>query len=116
MYRNLRKPRENIYQKERLEYIQGQINKIRNLVEEKESRLAWQTINEVSGRKNISRSKLKAVRQEEWLQKWKEHFKNMLGDIPEITDKPTETMIKSQEDIRLRQFTKEEPYALPKKN
>ena len=29
-----RKPRENSYQKEQLEYIQGQINKIRNLVKD----------------------------------------------------------------------------------
>ena len=38
MHRNLRKLREtNTFQKEPLEYIQGQINKIRNSVEDKQS-------------------------------------------------------------------------------
>ena len=34
------------YQKEQLEYIQCNINKIRNLVVHRQSRLAWQTVNE----------------------------------------------------------------------
>ena len=52
--------------------------------------MAWQTVNEVSGRKSMLRIKLKVASQEERLQKWKEHFKNLLGNPPEITDKPTE--------------------------
>ena len=40
------------YQKEQLEYIQGQINKIRNSVEDRQSRIAWQTVNQVSSRKS----------------------------------------------------------------
>ena len=39
--------------------------------------------------KVTSRAKLKAASQEERLQKWKEHFKYLLGYPPEITDKPT---------------------------
>ena len=37
----------NIYQKEQLEYIQGQIDKIRNLIEDKPSRIASQAVNKV---------------------------------------------------------------------
>ena len=33
----------NIYLKEQTEYIQNQINKIRDLVEDRQSRIAWQT-------------------------------------------------------------------------
>ena len=61
--RNLRRLGEliNAYQKEQIEYIQGQINEIKNSVEDRQSRIAWQTVNEVSKRKGTSRVKLKAV-------------------------------------------------------
>ena len=40
-----------IYINEQTEYIQNQIDKIRDSVEDRQSRIAWQTINEVSRRK-----------------------------------------------------------------
>ena len=43
--------RTNTYQKEQQEYIQGQMNKIRNS-EEKQSWVAWLTVNKVSRRKS----------------------------------------------------------------
>ena len=39
-----------IYLKEQAEYIQIQIDKIRDSVENRQSRIAWQTINKVEGR------------------------------------------------------------------
>ena len=41
-----------IYIKEEIEYIQNQIDKIRDSVEDRQSRITWQTINEVSRRKS----------------------------------------------------------------
>ena len=55
----------NAYQKEQIQYIQGQINIIRNSVENRQSQIAWQIVNDVSKRKNTSRAKLKAANQEE---------------------------------------------------
>ena len=46
----------HIYIKEQTEYIQNQIDKIRDS-EDRQSRIAWQTINEVSRRKNTGQSK-----------------------------------------------------------
>ena len=57
----LKKPQKvliNTYQKEQMEYVQGQINKIRNTVEDKQSRIAWQTVNDVCKSKSISTPKL----------------------------------------------------------
>ena len=54
-----------IYIEEPTEYIQNQIDKIRDSVEDRQSRIAWQTINEVSRRKNTAKAKLKAVNQQE---------------------------------------------------
>ena len=36
----------------------------------------------------------KTTSQEEILQKWKENFKYLLGNTPEIDDKPTDTLKK----------------------
>ena len=51
----------NIYLKEQIEYIQNQIDKIRDSVEDRQSRIAWQTTNEVSRRKSTAKAKLKAT-------------------------------------------------------
>ena len=65
--------------------------------------------------KSTLRAKLKASRQEERLQKCKEDFKNLLGNPPEITDKPAEKIINRQRDFKLEQFTEDELDAVLKK-
>ena len=54
-----------IYLKEQTEYIQNQIDKIRDLVEDRQSRIALQTINEASRRQSTTKAKLKAANQQE---------------------------------------------------
>ena len=49
-----------IYIEEQRKYIQNQIYKIRDSVEDRQSRIAWQTINEIIRRKNTAKAKLKA--------------------------------------------------------
>ena len=67
----------NIYLNEQTEYIQNQIDKIRVSVEDRQSRIAWQTINEVSRRKSTTKAKLKATNQQERIKLWKKHFENL---------------------------------------
>ena len=55
----------NIYLKEQSEYIQNQIDKIRASVEDRQSRIAWKTMNEVSRRKSTAKAKLKATSQQD---------------------------------------------------
>ena len=62
-----------IYLIEQTEYIQHQIDKVRDLVEDRQSRVAWQTINEVSGIKSTAKAKLKATNQKR-IKLWKHHF------------------------------------------
>ena len=59
-----------IYIKEQTEYIQNQIDRIRDSVEDRQSRIAWQTINEVSRRKYTAKAKLKAANQQERIKLW----------------------------------------------
>ena len=97
-----------IYIKEQTEYIQNQIDKIRDSVEDRQSRIAWQTINEVSRRKSTAKAKLKAANQQERIKLWKQHFGNLLGNPPKVTHEPISRIISKQLDIKLRLFTQEE--------
>ena len=97
-----------IYIKEQTEYIQNQIDKIRDSVEDRQSRIAWQTINEVSRRKNTAKAKLKAANQQERIKLWKQHFENLLGNPPKITHEPITRIISKQLDIKLGPFTQGE--------
>ena len=73
----------SIYLKEQTEYIQNQIDRIRDSVEDRQSRRAWQTINEVSRRKSTAKAKLKATNQQRRI-KLETAFR-------ESTRKPTES-------------------------
>ena len=97
-----------IYLKEQTEYIQNQIDKIRDLAEDRQSRIAWQTINEVSRRKSTAKTKLKATNQQERKKLWKQHFENLLGNPPKVTHEPITRIISKQLDIKLGPFVQEE--------
>ena len=96
----------NIYLKEQTEYIQNQIDKIRNAVEERQLRIAWQTINEVSRRKSTAKAKLKATSQQ-GLHLWKQHFENLLRNPLKVTHEPITRIISKQLDIKQGPFTQE---------
>ena len=96
----------HIYLKEQAEYIQNQIDKIGDSVEDRQSRIAWQTINEVIRRKSTAKAKLKAASQLERVKMWEQHFKNLIGNPPKITDQPITRIISKQLDIKLGPFTK----------
>ena len=98
----------SIYLKEQTSYIQNQIDKIRDSVEYRQSRIAWQTINEVSRRKSTAKAKLKATNQQERIKLWKQHFQNLLGNPPKVTHEPITRIIRKQSDIKLGPFTLEE--------
>ena len=97
-----------IYLKVQTEFIQKKIHKIRDSVEDRQSRIAWQTINEVSGRKSTAKAKLKAANQQERIKLWKQHFENLQANPPNITQEPITRIISKQLDIKLGPFTKEE--------
>ena len=77
-------------------------------MEDRQSRIAWQTINKVSRRKSTAKAKLKAASQQERVKLWEQHFKNLLGNPLKITDEPITRIISKQLDIKLGPFTKEE--------
>ena len=85
-------------QKEQTKYIQNQINRIKDSVEDR----LWQTVNKVNRRKSTVKAKLKATSQEEELRK--QHFENLLGNPPKVTHEPITRIISKHLDIKLGQF------------
>ena len=83
----------SIYLKEQTEYIQNQRDKIKDSVEDRQSRIAWQTINEVSIRKSTAKAKLKATNQQ--------HFEHLQGNLPKVTHELITRIISKQLDIKL---------------
>ena len=77
-------------------------------MEDRQSRIAWQTINEVSRRKSTTKAKLKPASQQERIKLWKKHFENLLGNPPKCTYEPITRNISKQLDIKLGPFTQEE--------
>ena len=67
----------------------------------KKSALAWKIVNEVSGKNNSNRTKLKAYSGKERIQLWNDHFKELLGklSIPTSNDEITLT-IQNELDIK----------------
>ena len=84
-------------------------------MEDRQSRIAWQTINEVSRRKSTTKAKLTAANQQERIKRWKQHFENVLGNPLKVTHEPITTIISKQYDIKLGLFSQEELDSVLKK-
>ena len=74
-------------------------------MEDRQSRIAWQTINQLSRRNNTAKAKLKAANKQERIRLWKQHFENLLGNPPKITHEPITRIISKQLPIKLGPFT-----------
>ena len=81
---------------------------MRHTVEDRQSRIAWQTINEMSRRKSTAKAKLKAANQQERIKLWKQHFENLQGNPPKFTHELITRNTRKQLDIKLEPFTQEE--------
>ena len=77
-------------------------------MEDRQSKIAWQTVNEVSRRNSTVKAKLKATNQQERIKLWKQHFENIPGNPPKVTHEPITRIISKQLDIKLGPFTQEE--------
>ena len=73
---------DNAYKEQLNTNVNGKINIITNTAENQLSRLAWETINEITGRKNTLMGNIKAHSQEVCLNKGKDHFHKLLEQPP----------------------------------
>ena len=65
-------------------------------------------MNEISGKKSCNSSKLKASSQEERVQLWQKHFKNLSGNQAKITDNEITPVFTEELNIKKGPFTMEE--------
>ena len=107
-YKQAQKDLEATYLCEQQKYIQSQIDKIENASENKQSSSAWQTVNEITGRKKTTKAKIKASSQKDRINKWKNHFSNLLGKSPTVTDSTIEKIIDQELPIKTGQFEEQE--------
>ena len=77
---------------------------IENASENKQSSLAWQTVNEITGQKKSTKAKIKASNQEERLKKWMNHFQNLLGKSLIVSDSTIEKLIEQELEIKTGAF------------
>ena len=73
------------YDLEQEKYVNEKISYITNAVEHQRSGIAWQTVNELTGRKGSNKGRIRAINPEERVKKWKDHFSNLLGQPPTVT-------------------------------
>ena len=89
-------------------YVNEKINIITNKAENQSSRLAWETVSEITGRKNTPAGKIKANNPEERLKKWKDHFHKLLGQPPAIQELEINRVVQGTLPINIGDFTKED--------
>ena len=97
-----------VYQNEMETFIHNKIDTINKASEKQQSRLAWNTVNEISGCKNTRRGRLKANSPEERILKWKEHFSNLLGKPPVIDEVEITRVVADTLPINTSDFSKQE--------
>jgi len=96
------------YEQEQAAYVQSKIDEIKSAADNKQSALAWKTVNEISGRKKTTKAKIKANDQAERVSKWKDHFQNLLGNPPNVLNRPTQKIFENELDIKKGPFTMDE--------
>ena len=114
-HKQAQKDLETTYLNEQQKYIQSQIDRIENASENKQSSLAWQTINEIIGRKNSTKAKIKASNQEERLKKWMNHFQNLLGKSPIVSNSTIEKVVQHELEIKTGPINELEVHLVLKK-
>ena len=95
----------NIYMKEQTAYIHNQIDQIRDSVEDRQSRIAWRMVNEVSRWNSTAKNKMKTTNQRERIQLWKQY---LLRNLPKVTQEPITRNASKQLDIKLEPFMQKE--------
>ena len=103
-----KKELQEAYDLEQENYVNEKIHEITNAVEHQKSGLAWETVNELTGRKGTNRGRIRAKSPEDRVKKWKCYFLNLLGQPPTITLKPTATVLQDILPINTENITMDE--------
>ena len=106
-YKQAQKDLEATYFYEQQKCIQSQTDRIENASENKQPSLAWQTVNEITGRKKFNKGQNKSI-QPRTFKKWMNHFQNLLGKSPIVSDSAIEKVIEHDLEIKTGPFNEPE--------
>ena len=73
-----------IYDEIQEEELDKLLAKVESANEEAKHKESWRLINEITGRKTIKTSLIKAKDKDERKEKWLEHFRDLLGKEPNV--------------------------------
>ena len=104
-YDRLKQQLKEAYDKNQEEYIRQKTKEITDASHHNKPRLVWQVVNEISGRKNGNKRKIRANSPKERLQQWCQHFQELLGQPPSISDVAIEPIVDDQLPINTEPFT-----------
>ena len=104
-FNKARKNLQDTYINEQTKYLQKQIDDIKTAADNKKSAIAWQIVNNITGRKTTNRSKIKAKDDKERIQKWKQHFSLLLGKNPITTNQDIVNIVDKELQIEQGPFT-----------
>ena len=76
------------YGEEQEVYVKGKMKETRRAHKSCKTSLAWSIVNEISGRKESSRGRIRASCPKERIKLWWEHFQRLLGQPPVVDDQP----------------------------
>ena len=77
------------YKKEQEKYVKNKIAELNNAHTNKKSKVVWRIANEINNRKKSKYSILKNKSKQNRLNQWKNHFSNLLGQVPLVINIPT---------------------------
>ena len=79
-----KKQPEEAFFKEQGYYAQGKVEEIRAAADHQKSKILWETVNKLTGRKETNKGRIKVKSLDEGIKKWKNHFVNLLRKPPVI--------------------------------
>ncbi len=89
------------YEKANGEYLDQKLKDYKNANVHQQHKVAWTLINEISGRKKSRSGRLKGATKEERVKSWHDHFQQLLGNPP-IVSEENEEIVKVFEELPIR--------------
>ncbi|XP_072016329.1 uncharacterized protein [Amphiura filiformis] len=100
---------DDAYEEANSDYLEKKLNDFEEANLSYKHRMPWDLVNEISGRKKSRNGRLKGDAKEDRIQSWFNHFQELLGEPPVVTDEDEDIpTIFGELPIRTNPFDKEE--------
>ena len=91
------------YEAANRQYLDKKLNEFEEANKHHQHKMAWDLVNEISGRKKSRSGRLKGATKDERIKSWYDHFQQLLGDPPTVTHEDEDEEIPTVlEDLPIR--------------